>query len=313
MLKFRRLLAGLLVVTAALAASAGQAAEPNKYLPNNAEGVVIINVKQLLEAPLVKDNLDTLKAMLTSAGDTQKILDELGFDPFQDVETIVISIDESPSKPLVLLQGKFDMAKIQTKAESAAKENSSVLTIGKAGGYTIYEVKPPDQNDTMFVALVDGATVAASPNKDYVVEVLDKKEGKKKAEIKKELQALLAKADPKQSISIVSLGGPLAATGQPTAAKITSVVGGITITDEVKAELVLTTKNADDAKALESELKDGIDQVKALVDLTANQNKELKPLVDAVETLKVSAQGATVNVKGHLAKDVIKKLVNKGQ
>ena len=107
------------------------------------------------------------------------------------------------------------------------------------------------------------------------------------------VQALLAKADAKQSISIVSLGGPLAATGQPTAAKITSIVGGITITDEVKAELVLNTKNADDAKALESELKDGIDQVKALVDLTANQNKDLKPLVDAVDTLKVSAQGAT--------------------
>src|SRR5262249_19000795 len=92
MLKFRRLLGGLLVVTAALVASAGQAAEPNKYLPNNAEGVIVINVKQLLEAPLVKDNLDTLKAMLASAGDTQKILDELGFDPFQDVESIVISI-----------------------------------------------------------------------------------------------------------------------------------------------------------------------------------------------------------------------------
>jgi hypothetical protein len=313
MLKFRRLLAGVLVVTGALVASMAQAAESNKYLPNSAEGVVVINVKQLLEAPLVKNNLDTLKAMLTSAGDAQKILDEIGFDPFQDVETVTIAIDESPNKPLILVQGKFDMAKIQTKAESAAKENSDVLTIGKAGGHTIYEVKAPEQNETMYVGLVDGTTVAASPNKDYVVEVLDKKDGKKKAEMKKELKALLAKADSKQTISIVSLGGPLAATGQPTAAKVASIVGGINISDEVKVELVLNTKNADDAKSLEGELKDGIDQVKALVDLTANQNKDLKPLVEAVDTLKVSSQGTAVTIKGELTKEVIKKLMAKGQ
>jgi hypothetical protein len=250
---------------------------------------------------------------LTSAGDAQKILDEIGFDPFQDVETVTIAIDESPNKPLILVQGKFDMAKIQTKAESAAKENSDVLTIGKAGGHTIYEVKAPEQNETMYVGLVDGTTVAASPNKDYVVEVLDKKDGKKKAEMKKELKALLAKADSKQTISIVSLGGPLAATGQPTAAKVASIVGGINISDEVKVELVLNTKNADDAKSLEGELKDGIDQVKALVDLTANQNKDLKPLVEAVDTLKVSSQGTAVKINGELTKEVIKKLMAKGQ
>jgi hypothetical protein len=105
----------------------------------------------------------------------------------------------------------------------------------------------------------------------------------------------------------------LAATGQPTAAKVASIVGGINISDEVKMELVLNTKNADDAKSLEGELKDGIDQIKALVDLTANQNKDLKPLVEAVDTLKVSSQGTAVNIKGELTKDVIKKLMAKGQ
>jgi hypothetical protein len=295
----------------AIVAAPAWAGETNKYLPDATEGVVTVNVRQMLDAPLVKNNLDTLKALLLATGNVQKVFDDLGFDPFTDIDRVTVAINEVPTKSLVLVQGKFDPAKITAKAEKAAKENGDILKIGKAGSYTVYEVKPPEQNETLYVAVLDSGTVAASANKDSVVEALDKKEGTRKTELKKELQALLAKVDPKQSIAIATLPGPLAMGGQPMVAKIRAITGGVTITDEVRAELMLNTKNAKDAEDVQSELKDGLDQLKALADLTANQNKDLKPLVDAMDTLKLTVEGSSVRLKGLLAKEIIDKLVPK--
>jgi hypothetical protein len=311
MLTLCRRLPELLVVTLAALAAPAWAADTDIYLPNNTEGVVTVNVKQMLEAPLVKNNLDTIKALLLASGNAQKMLDDLGFDPFTDVDRVVVAIDPDVSKSATLVHGKFDPAKIGAKAEKAAKENPDVLKIVKAGDYTIYEVKPPEQNETLYVAIVDSGTIFASPSKAAVVDALDKKAGTKQAELKKEMQALLAKIDPKQSISIVTLGGPLMASGQPIAAKIQNIVGGVTITDEVQAEIVLNTKDADDATAVESELKESVDQIKALVDLTATQNKELKPLVDAMNTMKLAVEGSAVSLKAQLTKEVINKLMPK--
>src|SRR5262249_477054 len=155
MLKLRGTLSGLLVVTLVALAHPAWAADTDMYLPNSTDGVVMVNVKQLLQAPLVKNNLETIKALMLAAGNTQKILDDLAFDPFADVERVVFAVGQDPSKPLVLVQGKFDPAKFEATAEKAAKDNSEALKVTKAGDYTVYEVKPPEQNETLFVAIVD--------------------------------------------------------------------------------------------------------------------------------------------------------------
>src|SRR5262249_21154753 len=129
-----------------------------------------------------------------------------------------------------------------------------------------------------------------------------------KSEVKPELRALLAKADREPTISIVSLTGPLSATGQAIVEKLNAITGGITVGDDVKAAFVLSTKNAKDADSVESELKAGIDQITGLAELVANQNKELKPLVDAVKTLKVAAQGNAITLTGQLSKEVLDRL-----
>jgi hypothetical protein len=317
MLMRKRLLPGVLVLALALVAGMAQAADNDKYLPNTTEGVVTVNVKQLLAAPLVKANLETAKALLGAAPELQQALDDIGFDPFKDVDTVVLAIDRDPSKSVIFVNGKFDTTKIAARAEKAAKEESAILKVIKSADYTYYSVKPPETkgvpNETMYVALLDGTTLVAAPTPDAVVDALDKKADKKKSEVKPELRALLAKADREPTISIVSLTGPLSATGQAIVEKLNAITGGITVGDDVKAAFVLSTKNAKDADSVESELKAGIDQITGLAELVANQNKELKPLVDAVKTLKVAAQGNAITLTGQLSKEVLDRLVPKGQ
>jgi hypothetical protein len=306
----RRLLSGLVLLALAVPAIPASAAETDKYLPNKTEGVVTINVKQMMQSSLVKDNLEALKQLLATTGDAQRVLNDVGVDPFQDIDAVVLAFETDPSRSLVLVQGKFDTAKIAAHAEKALKDASPLLKkIDKVGDYTIYEVLPPEQSETIHVAVLDGTVVVASPDKDKVIEALDKKAGKKKAELKQELQVMLAKADPSQSISIAALGLPLPGGGPAALTKITAIRGGITIGDDVKASFELSTSCADDAKSVEADLKEGVDQIKALVDLTATQNKDLKPLVDAVASIKLASEGSVVTVTGQLSKDVIDKLM----
>src|SRR5262249_15241960 len=68
------------------------AAEADKLLPNDTETVMGINVRQILDAPLVKKlGLEQAKKALKAQSDVQKILDDLGFDVFTDVDTITVA------------------------------------------------------------------------------------------------------------------------------------------------------------------------------------------------------------------------------
>ncbi len=316
MLIRNRLLPGSLVLALAMVAGTGRAAELDQYLPNSTEGIVTLNVKQLLAAPLVKANLETVKALMLAVPDVQQTLADIGFDPFADVDRVVVAIDRDPNKAVILVHGKFDTAKIAARAEKAAKEEGNILKVVKGAGYTYYSVKPPEGKgplpaDTLYVGMVDETTLVSSGSPEAIIEAMDKKAGKKKAELKPELKALLEKADRQQTISIVTLSGPLAATGQAIIQKLNAVTGGINVGDDIKANFNLTAKTDKDATAVESELKEGLDQVKALVDLTVNQNKDLKPLADVVSTLKIVTQGTIITLSGQVSKEALGQLVNK--
>jgi hypothetical protein len=308
MLNFRRFAPVLGLLVCGLLALPVQAADADKYLPNDSEAVITLNVKQLLEAPLIKNNLEQLKGLVQGIGGAQGVLDDLGFDPFKDVDTVTVAMVKNPNQAMLLVSGKFDPAKIAAQAEKVAKNKPDTLKVTKSGNYTIYEAKAPEKNETVYTAVVDGGLLVASPNKSAVVDVLDKKAGMKQTELKKDLQAALTAGNRQQSISITSLAGPLAASGQPFVEKIKTLSGGITVTDEVKAEVVLNAKDAKDAKSIETELNDNLDMVKALVDNAAQVNQGLKPLVDAVGTLKLSSQGNNVTLKGLISKEVIQSL-----
>jgi hypothetical protein len=297
------------------------AAEVDKLLPENTEVVAVINLKQLIESPLVqKHALEHLRAGLKSNEEVSKILDSLGFDPFKDLTSITlggagIGLD---MKGLIIAHGQFDAAKFEGKAEEVAKDKGDLLKVHKEGDRKLFEVKPPDQEKPLFVGIVDKTTIVAGPDKEGVLDAFDKAAGKKKGSVSKEIQGLIEKADGKQSLWFAMPGTALGKsdlTGDDKAKKIIekidSITGGVAVTKDVKFELAINTKSADDAKELAEELKQGLDQAKGFLAILAGQTKEIAPIVDFLGAMKVDTEASKITLKSEVSEELIEKGLKK--
>ena len=76
----RRLLPGLVVL--ALTVSS-RAAETDKFVPNNADAIVIINVRQITESTLFKNYEAQIKDLIQNNNDAKKAIEDLGLGPVQ--------------------------------------------------------------------------------------------------------------------------------------------------------------------------------------------------------------------------------------
>jgi hypothetical protein len=318
----------LAVVTAVLlSASLGHAADADTYLPEDTESVLNLNVRQLLDSPLVKKNLlDLAQEALRGQDQVQDILKDLGFDPFKDLDRILIASPARAEKDrgLLIVHGRFDVEKFKAKAEEVAKDESDHLKIHKVlgGKHLLYEVNLPDRDEPFFVALASRDTLLASPGKDYVVDALKKSKDPTKPILKnKKFQTLLEKIDANQSLSLAAVTNPDIKKALDKAPgdikgmveKVEALGGGLTISDEVKLELIVTTKNTKDAKDLRDSAKAGLDAILGFAALFVqnNDSPEAEFLVEFIKSLRVTNKEEAVILKGRINSDVIDDLIKK--
>lgn len=299
-----------------------RAAEVDKLLPNDTEILVTINLRQILDSPLVKKYaLEHMKTALKSNRETEQVLDALGLDPLTDVNSIAIAGPggEDPEKGLFIIHGKFNKAKFEAKAKEEA-DKAGHLKITKAGDYTVYEVAidSPGPVKTMYVAVADPSTIVASPGKSYLTDALDKLNGKKQGAVSKEFQALIAKEDSKQSVWIVLLSSALKKSNLANEEKVKEMLGkfqsfsgGLTLTDEVRLDANISAKDAAAANDLKKELSGGLEQAKGLAAIFAANQPNLAPLGEVLDSIKVNTEKNSVVVKAKVSKDVIEKAIKK--
>ena len=65
------------------------------------------------------------------------------------------------------------------------------------------------------------------------------------------------------------------------------------------------------SKKLAQEFKEGLDQVKGLLTLFADQDKKLAPLVDVVDNLQITTEGSTIILKSEVGEEIIEKHMKK--
>jgi hypothetical protein len=313
-------LGGLLLL--AFVAVPARAADIDKFVPEDSESVVTFNVRQLLDSAVVKKiGLEHAKEALKSIDEVSDVLKALDFDPFKDFDQVIMASPggNAEDKGLIIAHGKFDVAKFKTKAEEVAKNNGDILKIHKSGTNEIYEVKiQAEQEVTLFVAIASKDTILASPGKDYVVDALKKDGLKKNAGLKnKQLQTMAEKMDPKQTVSIALVGDAFAKADIPNEqakallAKIDAVSGGITVTDEVKVEIGVTTKNVADAKDISKSVNDGLNQLILLVGVLAANEPKLAPALDFLKSVKTSTKEKVVTIKAAIDAETIDKAIDK--
>jgi hypothetical protein len=313
------------------AAAPARAADIDPYLPSDTESVLNVNVRQILDAPLVKKHVLLLAQEALRGNDqVQDILNALGFDPFKDLERILLATPGGAEKDrgLLIVHGQFDLAKFRAKAEEVVKNNEENLKIHKVlgGKHLLYEVNTPDLDNPLFVALPRRDTLVASAGKDYVIDALKKNGKAEQPALKnKDFQALLEKVDDRQSLSLAAIKSPavknalgdLPGDVKDMIDKILALGGGLTITDEIKLELVATTKNATEAKDLRDSADAGLKLVLAgLAAFTSNQ-AEAKPALEfALEIfkgLRISNKGQAVIVRGRVTSDFIEETLKKSK
>jgi len=214
---------GLVVLTClAFTAPTVRAADLDPYLPADTETYVSIHVRQLLDSSLMKKfGLAPAKDLLKGFDTVNDVLLDLGFDPFKDIDRLIIATPsgKETDRGLFIVHGKFDVVKFAAKANDAAKSNGNIIKAHKVplgGGVTqaVCEVVVPSQDLSLFITLASDKTLLAAPAKDYIVDALKQVKLKKKPVLKnKGFQALLEKMDAKQTISLAVLGKGLSKAG----------------------------------------------------------------------------------------------------
>ncbi len=303
------------------AAAPARAADLDKYLPEDTEMVVSINVRQILDSDFFKKNVgDAARDALNGVDQAPEVLKDLGFDPFKDLDRVIVAAPGGAEKDrgLVIAHGRFDLDKFRAKAEQVSKDEPDILKIhkisdGADGKFLVYEVTVNEQAPAVFVALADATTLLASPGKDYVVDAMRKLSSKEAPVLKnKQMQGLLERMNDKQSVSLAVVGGALTpGDGVPQEVKdlfekIDALGGGVTLDDNVKIEVAATAKNADEAKDVVDNFKSYLNQARLLLSALAfTKNAKVDVLIDLVNSVKISVKDKTVVVKATVSADSI--------
>lgn len=308
------------VGTLALAAlwalpAAAEAPKVDPLVPADAEMVVVLNVRQLFDAPMVKKHgLKEMKEALQKNDQVGKLLTAAGVDPFKDVASITITGTPSPAnnKVLVVVRGNFDPDKIHKVAVDIAEKKPGELKVSKEGTRQVYEMKA--EGKPLFATFADKSTLVASPSKEYALETA-KNAGKKAAKPGSDLAKAISKVsgNPAVWLAVVitdEMKTALAKTPQAAsiAPKLESVTGSVNLTDGLNASVLIHTT---DPKAA-AELRKQINQVKPLLAVIAQSNEEVGPLVtELLSGLKITADKGTVDISLKVTEEALEKATKK--
>jgi hypothetical protein len=295
-------------------AGPARAVDADKLTPADAEVVISVNVRQLLDSPVFqKYGKDEAKNALQDPN-AKKILGAVGLDPLKDVDSVLLtSAGDIADKPkvLVVARGKFDVSKIDAAAAQYAKDNTD-LKITKEDGLTIYEGKGGDAKQTLYTHFVsDGKTLLASTDKAYLLQAIKTPP----AAPSPAMQSALSKISGKDSIWLAmvvtdEMNKQLAVNPQTKdlAGKLEAVTGSINVTNDIQTNLVIHTADAMSA----GDLKKKLAQVKPLLSLlAAGTNEDAAPILqDLVDNLKITTDQNSVKVSLKVSEDLLDK-VNK--
>jgi hypothetical protein len=305
-----------------------RAAEPDKLLPPDSDTAIYVNVKQILDSEIIKKYaLEQMKQAL-DGNDAKKFLADLGLDPLKDVDTVVIGgygKDQTDIKGLVIFHGKFDPEKLYKAAEAQTRKDADHFSLIKDGKDVMFKFQP-DNGNPVYGTVIDEKTVVLGSEKKMISTALAaaSAEGKKPA-INKDLTALIGKMDDKSSVWIAAVlkdkldkvklpggpgGNPNLQAQLPNLDTVTIVVK---ITGDVTLDVTMAMKDADAAEEMGKAMEEMIQTIKGVLPFIVAQNPQMKPLQDAVKSLKSTVKDKSVNLSGKLTGAAIGAMLKMGE
>jgi hypothetical protein len=237
-------------------------------------------------------------------------LKTLSIDPFRDLQFVVLVKSESSDDPLLLVQGGFDPAPFKTGDGLKQLEVSD----GSAS-YSVYEVNVGLFQPPYFAVRVNDHLVALAHDRTAVVNVLKRRDGRKKDEKPGPLVEAARSLESQQVMSFVGLGGPLAkqdwGTQLPETQKIvagSTFRGHVWLQPDLVVELAVRPAKAEQVEPM----KDTVEGFRLLlINYLGKVPQPFLPVVLLKALLKectVSAEGREVVSKGHLTLEKLDEL-----
>jgi hypothetical protein len=208
-----------------------------------------------------------------------------------------------------VLQGRFDVAKLQALAEKVQKDGLLKIDIEKYGDSKVYRISGKGFPGPLYAAVLDKTHVGAASNKNTIEDALDKAAGKKKTALKiKALAEMFAKFKGDESLAVLAtadaiIGGAKGKLNPDGTQEIEGALRDqgvealqvtVNVGDAIKGRTTLTVKDAATAAKIEEGIKGGIKQ--GITEL--EKMKEYPALLKALKTVKVAVKDQTVTMEG---------------
>lgn len=298
------------------------------HTPSDTQIYVAIDVRTAFDSEFFKDNvLGPARDLLKQIEGADKVLEELGLDPFKDIDRLVIATPTTKDndRGLLVAYGRFDPAKFGKRVDRLKRDSDESIKLheiplGAGAKHTVYEVAIPGTEMAVFVALKDGKTLLVSPGKDYIVDALKATRAGTKPSLKnKDLEALIARLEVSKRVLTVAMPGSALVgvddliPGAAEALKgIEAIGGGLTIGKEVEFDLAISTTTDENAQQIRSTLEKGTKLATAGLALLGEDRKDLTLLFEVVKSIKVIGKGKVVGVSARVTADTLQDLFGKG-
>jgi hypothetical protein len=316
--------------------SGGQTLKIDKYLLDDVDGVLVVDVKQIMASPVYKKSFQKQLSDLIARPEVQVFLKDAGFDPLKEVERVIICNSRSCHRaeigtpgddgPFLLFQGKVDAAKVKAKMASLAKEHPDWIAGSDApGGEKVYRIGP---RHGPYVAQLDANTVVMAGMKTHVLAALDKAAGKKTTKlVHKDISNYLNKFKPDVAIQGFALEPMVFTTSYETAdngmgqrvikAKIVTLgekgfkdaVLRINIKDDARGSVVWTVKDKDKVKPLTEMFTQGLEQARGFIRAEAGRRPQLEALSRFFDGVTIKSSGQSITMEGKADADVVQALI----
>jgi hypothetical protein len=333
--------AALLVFCLASAAAPAPAVKPvnEKYLPDDTDAVLVVNVKEVAVSPLYTRHFQKKLQDLLQGEAAPKWLKDLGAALPRDVDRVTLALGRSNfggpdgrsvSGPTVVVEGR--PAVLWDTLKQLAKDLPMVVKEQKVGDATVYEVATASGGPGGFVARPDDRTLVLVPRKEQMAEVLDKAAGKKTTRLQSQvLRELLAGMKPDLALQFAAtkdlvIGGSVTVNtvmGKEVREEkyvtladqgFDSVRGSFRAGEDLKGRVTLTTKDEETAKGISQAATAGLDQLQPSLQRAIENEKDtnvqrvLKAIRESVKTVKISSRAREITFEGQAGPEALEGL-----
>ena len=279
-------------------------------IPANAEDVIGVDVKKLVDAPLLVRMVDQLLLRNASlAGEWTKIREACKLDPVKQLKRVMLALGPHPGTApgtgptLLVATGQFVEADLASCIRSVIGKGGGDVTAKTVDGRTLYGVK--DAGKQFYFAFARPDTVVSGSQEAYVQLALGPG---KKAPDEPELTRWIALADQNAPIwwagkvdDRISLGLVHQSKGKLAHGPV-GMAGSLDPTSGAKLDVKIAMTTADEAKHLESFAKDTLAQL--------SMAAQLYNLGGAVNKAELSVDGAVLRLRIALTAEEVNQILS---